>query len=95
MRRWLGLAVGILVSIVFLYIGLQGLDLSQVWDKIAHAQFLWIVPGVAIYFLAVWGRTWRWHYLLRPIKAIPLSRCSRSSSSATWATTSIRSAPAK
>jgi len=26
---------------------------------------------VAIYFLAVWGRAWRWHYLLRPVKTIP------------------------
>jgi hypothetical protein len=25
---------------------------------------------VAVYFVAVWARAWRWHYLLRPIKAI-------------------------
>jgi uncharacterized protein (TIRG00374 family) len=29
---------------------------------------------VAVYFLAVWARTWRWHYLLWPLKAIPLGR---------------------
>ncbi|MCC7447490.1 MAG: flippase-like domain-containing protein [Anaerolineae bacterium] len=73
MRRWLVLGVGILISIVFLIYGLQGLNLADVWDKISHAQFIWLVPGVAVYFLAVWGRTWRWHYLLRPLKAIPLS----------------------
>ena len=27
---------------------------------------------MAVYFVAVWARTWRWHYLLRPIKVIPL-----------------------
>ena len=31
------------------------------------------LAGVAIYFVAVWARAWRWHYLLRPIKKIPTS----------------------
>src|SRR5258708_15551035 len=74
MRRWLILGVGVLVSIVFLYIGLQGLSLSDVWNQISHANYWWLIPGVAVYFLAVWGRTWRWHFLLRPLKAIPLSK---------------------
>lgn len=72
MRRWFVLGVGIVVSVFFLIIGLQGLNLADVWDKITHANFIWLVPGVAVYFLAVWGRTWRWHYLLRPLKAVPL-----------------------
>jgi hypothetical protein len=29
---------------------------------------------VAIYFFGVWARTWRWHYMLRAIKPIPLVR---------------------
>src|SRR5579859_3087485 len=74
MKRWLALAVGIIVSVVFLVYGLQGLNLSDVVGVIGHANFLWILPGVAVYFLAVWGRTWRWHYLLRPMKDIPLRR---------------------
>ena len=73
MRRWIVLAVSIVISIVFLAIGLQGLSLSDVWEKITHANYLWLIPGVLVYFLAVWGRTWRWHYLLRPLKSIPLS----------------------
>ncbi|HRE29544.1 MAG TPA: lysylphosphatidylglycerol synthase transmembrane domain-containing protein, partial [Anaerolineales bacterium] len=26
--------------------------------------------GIAVYFVGVWARAWRWHYLLKPIKAI-------------------------
>jgi len=70
----MALAAGVIVSIIFLVIGLQGLNLSDVVSTIARANFLWIVPGVMVYFLAVWGRTWRWHYLLRPMKEIPLRR---------------------
>jgi glycosyltransferase 2 family protein len=72
MRRWSVLVVGIGISVAFLIKGLEGLNLADVWQKIVHANFFWLVPGIAIYFLAVWGRTWRWHYLLRPLKAIPL-----------------------
>jgi uncharacterized protein (TIRG00374 family) len=74
MRRWAVLTIGILVSVLFLYIGLRGLDLNEVWGRIKTANFAWIIPGVLVYFLAVWGRTWRWHYLLRPLKEVPLSR---------------------
>jgi hypothetical protein len=32
-----------------------------------------LIPGVAVYFVAVWARTWRWVYLLRPIQKISLN----------------------
>jgi uncharacterized protein (TIRG00374 family) len=38
------------------------------------ARYGWLLPGVAIYFFGVWARTWRWHYMLRAIKPIPLVR---------------------
>ncbi len=72
MRRWIMLALGILVSAVFLYFGLQGVQLGEVAERIAGANLIWLLPGVAVYFLAVWGRTWRWHYLLRPMKRVSL-----------------------
>lgn len=29
---------------------------------------------MAVYFFAVWARTWRWHYLLRSMLPVPLTR---------------------
>jgi uncharacterized protein (TIRG00374 family) len=69
-KFWLGLVV----SIVFLALALRGLDLEGFWTTVRHANYWWLVPGVAIYFGAVWARTWRWHYMLRHIKRIPVSR---------------------
>ncbi len=67
---WLGLAI----SAVFVYLALKGLDLAQVWQHMRHARYWWLVPGVAIYFVGVWARTWRWHYMLRALKPVSLSR---------------------
>jgi hypothetical protein len=74
MRRWIVLLLSVVVSVVFLYIGLRNARLDEVWVQIRGANLLWIVPGVLVYFAAVWGRTWRWHFLLRPLKAVPLGR---------------------
>jgi uncharacterized protein (TIRG00374 family) len=72
MRRWILLALGVAVSAVFLYKALSGLELREVWLDLQGARYFWLIPGVAVYFVAVWARTWRWHYLLRPLKRIRL-----------------------
>ena len=71
-KRWLVLAFGFIISGVFIYLALRGLNLQEVWVDLQEAQYGWLIPGVGVYFIAVWARTWRWHYLLRPIKRIPL-----------------------
>jgi len=65
--------VGVLVSIVFLWWALNRLNLPDFWMAIQTANYWWILPGVAVYFVAVWARAWRWHYLLKPIKKIKTS----------------------
>jgi uncharacterized protein (TIRG00374 family) len=67
---WLGIAV----SAVFLLWALQGLDLKQVFEYLQRGNYLWLIPSVAVYFLAVLVRTWRWQYLLNPLKRISLKR---------------------
>jgi uncharacterized protein (TIRG00374 family) len=73
LRSW-KLWLGIVVSIIFLALALRGLDLEGFWTTVRHANYWWLVPGVAVYFGAVWARTWRWHYMLRHIRRVPLAR---------------------
>jgi uncharacterized protein (TIRG00374 family) len=69
MKRW-QFWLGLLISIVFLYFALRGLSLDDVWEAVQTADYIWLLPGVAVYFLGVVVRAWRWHYLLRPLKKI-------------------------
>ncbi len=66
--------IGVAVSAVFLWLALRGLELAEVWHDLRAANYWWLLPGVAVYFVAVWARTWRWDYMLRPLKHIPLRR---------------------
>lgn len=70
MKRW-QLWLGILISAVLLYLALNGLKLAEVWKSLQGAHYWWLLPGIAVYFVGVWVRSWRWHYLLRPLKRIP------------------------
>jgi glycosyltransferase 2 family protein len=73
MKKW-QFWLGVLISILFLWLALRGLHLGDFWSVVAAANYWWILPGVAVYFIAVWARAWRWHYLLGPIKKIPTAK---------------------
>lgn len=70
MKKW-HFWLGVLISVLFIWLALRGLRLDEFWQAVVHANYWWILPGIALYFVAVWVRAWRWHYLLRPIKKIP------------------------
>jgi uncharacterized protein (TIRG00374 family) len=68
------LLIGVLISAFFIYLALPNLHLGQVMESLRTANYWWIVPGVAVYFVGLWARSWRWHYTLRHFKSIPIRR---------------------
>jgi len=70
MKKW-QFWLGVLISILFIWLALRGLRLEEFWESVKQASYVWLLPGVAVYFVGVWVRAWRWHYLLGPIKKIP------------------------
>jgi len=70
MKKW-QFWLGVLFSILFIWLALRGLRLDQFWEAVRQANYIWLLPGVSVYFVGVWVRAWRWHYLLGPIKKIP------------------------
>jgi uncharacterized protein (TIRG00374 family) len=67
--RW-RLLLGLAVSALFLYLALKGLQLDQFLAALRDADYVWLIPGVAIYFVGVWFRAWRWHYMLRHVETV-------------------------
>ena len=65
---WLGL----FISAIFLYFAFREINYADLWATIREIQFWWLVPGLAIYFIGVTVRAWRWQYLLKPLKKVPL-----------------------
>ena len=67
MKRWY-FWVSLLISALFLYLALRGLQFNLIFDAIKSADLVWLLAVVPIYFTSVWFRSLRWNYLLRPIK---------------------------
>ena len=70
MKRW-QFWVGVAISLVFLYFVVRNINFGDFVSVLRQANYWWLIPGVAVYFVGVWVRAWRWHYLLNPIKSIP------------------------
>lgn len=70
-RIWLGLGV----SLFFLAWALRQVgDLSTMGLALRDANYLYLIPALAVYFFGVWLRAARWHYLLRPLRALPVGQ---------------------
>jgi glycosyltransferase 2 family protein len=74
LRKRFQVIFGVAISLAFVWWAVRGLELDKVRGYLEGANYWWILPGVVVYFGAVWARTWRWHYLLRPVKAVSLKQ---------------------
>ncbi|MBV6401651.1 MAG: hypothetical protein CNIPEHKO_01954 [Anaerolineales bacterium] len=70
MKKW-HFWLGVFISVLFIWLALRGLQLDEFWNAVQKANYVWLIPGIGVYFVGVWARAWRWHYLLKPIKEIP------------------------
>jgi uncharacterized protein (TIRG00374 family) len=73
MKRW-QFWVGLAISLFFLiFVVFPQQDWTKLWNSLRSAQYLWLIPALASYFIGVWVRAWRLHYMMRPIKKVPVS----------------------
>lgn len=56
---------------VFLY---SSEDPRKLVSELANANPVYIVPAIAVYFVGVWLRAWRWRLLMSPFAVVPTSR---------------------
>ena len=71
MRR--KLALGLIVSAVFLYLALRGIDPGEFAAAFHSVNFWWVGAGVAATLLGHFVRAWRWQYMMLPIRRLPLA----------------------
>ena len=67
-RFWLGA----IVSLVLLGYVFYQTDPVQLLGSLQKANYLYLIPALALYFTGVGIRAVRWHFLLRDLKPIPI-----------------------
>ena len=69
-KLWIGLGVSALLLTLFLLT----IDVGRMLDSFADANYVWVVPAVALYLVSVVFRTVRWRVLLAHMRPIPVRR---------------------
>lgn len=70
-RVWLGIGI----SVFFLVWAFSQVNnFGTVAVALGKANYLFLLPALAAYFFGVWLRAVRWHYLLRPLRSLPVGR---------------------
>lgn len=69
-KLWLGLVVSALFLTLFLY----RIDYSETWDALRGANYLYVLPAIAVYFGSLWFRTIRWQYLMKHLTEVSVAR---------------------
>ena len=73
-QRW-RFVVAAFVSVFFLiWAGRLVGNFGAMLSSLDHASYWVLIPAVAAYFVGVWLRAVRWHFLLRPVKPIAAAR---------------------
>ena len=70
-KRWL-IWLGLAISAIFLYLAFREIDYLKLWETLKEIRLFWLVPGLIIYFIGVFVRTWRWQYLLKPLGKVSI-----------------------
>jgi uncharacterized protein (TIRG00374 family) len=65
--------VGIVISLALLALVFYGTDLQTLSEVFRTANYFFLLPAIALYFVGVFMRAMRWHFLLRSIKPIRVS----------------------
>lgn len=64
--------VGLIVSLVLLGFVFYQTDPGKILDSLRQAQYVYLIPALVLYFIGVWIRAVRWHFLLRSLKPIDI-----------------------
>jgi uncharacterized protein (TIRG00374 family) len=68
------LIIGILVSLIFLYLAFRKVDYVELWTALKDANYWFIIPNVILVLFSMWMRAFRWKYMVNPIKKVGLGR---------------------
>jgi uncharacterized protein (TIRG00374 family) len=72
-KKYIHLIISILVIVLSLGYAFQGVRLSTLIDELLKADYLYLFPSAVLLLITYLFRAMRWHFLLRPIKNVPVN----------------------
>jgi len=74
-KKYLYLAVGILISVILIWTLFRNTDVTELWKALKNADYIWLVPNMAFIVLTMYQRAYRWRLMVLPIAPkVPFSK---------------------
>jgi hypothetical protein len=73
MKNW-RVWIGILVSVLCLYLAVRGIDFGGLGQALRRVQWVWLLPACALVVLGLAARAFRWRLLFYPQTGLRLGR---------------------
>ncbi len=67
-RRFLQYGMSIGITGVFLYVAFRGTDFEKLLVSLRETNYWWMIPNFACLMGSHFLRSWRWRYMLEPVK---------------------------
>jgi len=74
LKKKIWFSVNILISAVFLWLALRGVDYGEMIDSFTRVNYFWVLASVGINIFSCWLRAVRWQYLMLPVARIKTNR---------------------
>ncbi|MDO8283051.1 MAG: lysylphosphatidylglycerol synthase transmembrane domain-containing protein [Thermodesulfovibrionia bacterium] len=71
-KKYIHLLISIVIIVLSLAYAFQGVKFSTLLEELSKANYLYLIPAVILIMITYLFRAMRWHYLLRPIKDVPV-----------------------
>lgn len=71
-KKYIHLFISIIIIVLSLAYAFQGVKFSMLLEELSKANYLYLIPAVILIMITYLFRAMRWHYLLRPIKYVPV-----------------------
>jgi len=65
-KKYTQFIIGLLLSIVFLYVSFRNVELKKIWETIKSINYWWAIPFLIINTSSMYIRAMRWKILLEP-----------------------------
>lgn len=73
-KKYLYFGMGLVISAVLIWALFRNIALSELWSALRSANYLWLIPNVALIFFTMYQRAYRWSFMVAPIERVPFSK---------------------
>ncbi len=73
-RKKILVTIGYAISVLLIYLAFRKVAFDKLWLSLRTAQYLWILPNLAVVLVSMWYRAYRWRLMVNPVKELGMDK---------------------